>query len=63
MNDLCATCVWHCGGLGERTNVQMLRLASRSKAMGHLYTIYRVRSSMMVLHNLANYGYGWTRRS
>jgi len=35
-------------------------LASRSKAMGHLYAIYRV-SSMMVLHNLANYG--WTRRS
>ena len=37
MNDLCVTGVWHCGGLGERTNVQMLRLGRRSKAMGHLY--------------------------
>ena len=46
MNDPCVTGVWHCGGLSERTNVQMLRLAGRSKAMGHLI-------SMMALHNLA----------
>lgn len=45
MDDLCAADFWHCGGLSERTNVQMLRLpvASRSKAMGRVWRSFFFR--------------------